>query len=179
MEFGYTGKEFNDSKEWHKQLANEFREKLQGQSVTDKDYIENVAKSFSHYWIYSVEGMPSTVENFYNILDENFTIRASNRLDVISDREEAISWLDSFRRAARYTYHRIEKFKCYLDDELDQEHQRIVIEMTIDYYALGINGGKINNVAEYRWIVDKDINEEYPKMRKMEFKTIDSFSFIK
>lgn len=179
MEFGYTGAEFNESKLRHKRLTEEYKKKLEGQSFGDEGYIDNLARSFSHYWLYSSEDMPSTIENFYNILDENFTIKASNRLDVISDREEAISWLDSFRRAARYSYHKIEKFKAYALEESDAQNQKIIIEMTIDYYGLGITGGKINNIAEYRWIIEHNANEEFPKIREMKFKTIDAFSFIK
>lgn len=179
MEFGYTGAEFTKCKETHKKLAEKYRLKLEGQSFGDDDYIENVAKRFAHYWLYSSEDMPYTIENFYNILDENFKIKASNTLGVISDREEAISWLDSFRRAARYSYHKIENFKSYATDDSTLQNQKIIIEMTLEYFGLGITGNKIHYQSEYRWIIEKKSNEEYPKIREMEFQTIDVFSFIK
>lgn len=179
MGFGYTGTEFNESKEKHKRLANEYRMLLKNQSFGDDDYIENVGKNFAHYWLYSSEGMPCTIENFYNILDDNFTIKASNNPGVISDREEAISWLGSFRRAARYSYHKIEKFNAYATSESTEQNQNIIIEMTLEYFGLGISGGKINNKSEYKWVIENSFDEEYPKIREMEFKTIDIFSFIK
>jgi hypothetical protein len=150
MEFGYTGAEFNESKETHKRLAKEYRILLKNQSFGDEGYIENVAKNFVHYWLYSNEDMPSTIENFYNILDDNFTIKTSGRLGIISDREEAISWLDSFRRAARYSYHKIEKMESHSTDDSTFENQKIIIEMTLEYFGLGISGSKLNNKSKYK-----------------------------
>jgi hypothetical protein len=179
MEFGYTGAEFTDCKETHKRLAKEYQTLLEDQVFGDEYYIENVAKGFAHYWLYSSEDMPCTIGNFYNILDENFTIKASNRLGVISDREEAISWLDSFRRAARYSYHKIENLKATSSEDSTSQNQKIIIEMTLEYFGLGITGSKINNKFEYRWFIEKKDDEEYPKIREMDFKIIDKFSFIK
>jgi len=179
MEFDYTVQNFKECTEAHKNKYKKFDEERKNLNFGDEEYVEKQARAFVQYWLYSIEGLPSTIENFYNLLDDNFSINISNRLGSITDREEAISWIDSLRRTHRYTYHKIKEFHTCPTDDYDREHQKINIDMTIDFAALGITGSKISNTATYRWLIETKVDDEYPKIRDMELKTVESFGILR
>ncbi|MGH4037834.1 MAG: hypothetical protein ACRQFF_08325 [Sphaerochaeta sp.] len=179
MEFDYTVQNFKECTASHKMKYKKFDEERKNLDFGDEGYVEKQARAFVHYWLYSIEELPSTIENFYNLLDDNFSINISSRLGSITDREEAISWIDSLRRTHKCTYHKIEKFRAWATDDYDRENQKINVEMTIDFAAIGITGSKIGNTTTYRWLIETEVDDEYPKIREMELKTVESFGILK
>ena len=178
MEFDYSSNSFRKGLEYNKKSYFELKEILKESSIEDEDYVYKRGKKFAYYWLYSVEDLPHTIENFYNILDENFTITTA-KIGTINDREKAISWIDSISRTTRYNYHNIESFSAKALDESTEDLLVIELDMVISWASLGITGSRMSAKNKYQMTIESKMGEEYSSLRKLKFAPIETFEFLK
>lgn len=178
MEFDYSDTSFRRGLEENKKFYLELKQIVENSSIDDDYYIYNRAKKFAYYWIYSIEDLPQTIENFYNILDDNFTITTA-AIGTINDREKAISWINSISRATIYNYHKIESFSAKASTQSTKEHQIIDLEMVVSWASLGISGNRMSAKNKYNIVIESHIGEEYSCLRKLKFAPLETFEVKK
>lgn len=178
MEFDYSCSSFRKGLEKNRNNYFKLKKIVENSSFEDENYIYNRGKKFAYYWLYSVEDLPHTIENFYNILDDNFTITTAT-IGTINDREKAISWIDSISRTAKYIYHDIKSFSAKATPETTKEHQVIELNMEISWASLGITGSRMSAKNKYDIIIESRLGDEYSSLRKLNFAPIETFEFLK
>ncbi|MBK5200095.1 MAG: hypothetical protein JJE21_01015 [Spirochaetaceae bacterium] len=178
MEFDYSGSSFIKGLEKNKNNYFALKKIVESLSFDDETYIYNRGKKFAYYWLYSIEDLPHTIENFYNILDDNFEI-TTVAIGTISDRENAINWIDSISRTIRYNYHDIESFTATATPESTKDHFIIELNMVISWASIGITGTRMSAKNRYEIIIESNLGDEYSSLRKLKFAPVESFEVLK
>lgn len=138
-----------------------------GETDYQDAYLKNRTLSFVNYWSYLLDNIDSHRSEFKALLASDFEIIYDENTQLRS-LKDVDAWIDSIAVGMKQMLHRHSNVKAHKNND-----DTITIELTYDWQAITKSGEHLKATTEQSWIVSNNLDDEFPKLIKINSKVLD------